>query len=591
MTKTYWFIIAALVVVLVGATITAIMLDTGDNTSSPGQSSSMARLESDLPPFPAPEPTATLTALPYPAPEAAIPDSTMRPSESPVQPTSTPTPIATPPNTPSPPPSPTPAPTPAPTPEPTVTPPTPTPAPTRTPTPPTATPTPTAGDLVQALPWAADGYNETERETLDALLDTARHSQSAFNTLIELPWMQDTITKEEAFALHYIQHGARRAPKMIDLLLQKPWFQDEITPNLAAMTRNLYWIARSDDPEFQPLVAAAAATLLEMPFLNTMEDTDILAIYDLRRYEQRHGDEMFLDLMDHPAIKDGITDEEAKRLGLVRSSQRYMPELVETFLTGDGVYLEEREINLPLTGPTLITIFRLNKSANRKTMDYLEHSVRIVEQYMSEPYYANWIAVLFVEDARSAGAEVHHYSHMTFNATKYRNPDKYSFFFTHEVGHYYWRDNPQWVNEGGANFLGFVGENDRRGTPIHLDSRPRPPCTAAENIADLEKMELRKYTRDYQCHYRFGEKLFMDLFHTLQPEEFRKRFADLYRRSSMYLRVVDDAPGDDCNGGDLGICHVAAAFGQNADEDTAQAVERVLLEHYGPKPWPPSPPP
>ena len=166
-----------------------------------------------------------------------------------------------------------------------------------------------------------------------------------------------------------------------------------------------------------------------------------------------------------------------------------MPEYVDVLLDGDSVFLEERWIELPYSGPVLLTIIRL-RDVKTASMDMLEHAVRVNEEYMGEPYYTNWIAEFFVKDARERGAEAHHYGHMTFGLQHDERAVERAFYVTHEVAHYYWRSDHRrkhwsWLNEGAANFLGFVGEHERIGMPIHLDSRPRPPCTYATTIAEL----------------------------------------------------------------------------------------------------------
>ena len=140
--------------------------------------------------------------------------------------------------------------------------------------------------------------------------------------------------------------------------------------------------------------------------------------------------------------------------------------------------------------------------------------------------------------------------------------------------HYYWRGNQDWINEGAANFLGFVGEHERIGTPIHYDSRPRLLCPYATTIAQLEALNTERRTEQFHCNYRLGEQVFVDLYETLGEETFRQGFRRLYLKSQR------DDPTDGCEGARLGVCHVAAALKDGASADVIAKVDEVINRWY-----------
>ena len=111
-----------------------------------------------------------------------------------------------------------------------------------------------------------------------------------------------------------------------------------------------------DEPHQE--VVAAIIQILDMPFLDSVGGADAAAVRSLRRLEY-NDTSAFLEIMNHPKLKDGITDEEAKIVALLGSTYKYRPESVSFLLRGKGVYLEERIIGLPHSGETLLAIIRI----------------------------------------------------------------------------------------------------------------------------------------------------------------------------------------------------------------------------------------
>ena len=56
--------------------------------------------------------------------------------------------------------------------------------------------------------------------------------------------------------------------------------------------------------------------------------------------------------MDTPVLSDGISDDEAKIVLLLGSTNKYKPESIPVLLDGTSVFMEERTINLPLFRPS-----------------------------------------------------------------------------------------------------------------------------------------------------------------------------------------------------------------------------------------------
>ena len=156
--------------------------------------------------------------------------------------------------------------------------------------------------------------------------------------------------------------------------------------------------------------------------------------------------------MSHPKLSDGITDEEAKIVALLYGTHKNRPESVDFLLRGTGVYLEERLINLPSSGEVLLTIIRIRDQIT-PSMDFLEHSVRTIDEFMGEPLPTNYIALLY-DDAVLPGAGGTNFgTHMTmsllYDVENGAWWDYTPHTVAHEVAHYYWGgSNQDWIDEG-----------------------------------------------------------------------------------------------------------------------------------------------
>ena len=555
-----------------------------------------------------------LTGVSCTAPEpAAVPTPTSAPTDTPPPtatvappaPTATATPEPTLTSTPIPP-THTPAPTFTPKPRPTATlrpTPTSTPGPTRTPRP-TSTPrppNPIAGlqndrwierndprlaTAIKELPWVVDGVTDLEREALQQLLWIAWTEKNHAWNLLRTPWLEDGPDVNEIDAIERLNWTTQTFPELADKLWQASWMQDDITADEVTVMQNLDWIARAEDDAFQEQTIAAAIAILGMPFLNSVESVDALAVRSLEMLAWNNtGD--FLEIMSHPKISDGISDEEAKIVALLGGTHRYRPKSVDFLLRGAGVFVEERVIELPHSGETLLAIIRIRDKVT-PSMDFLEHSVRTIEEFMAEPLPTNYIA-LFFDDATVGGTSggTNYGTHMTmlllYDVENGRLWKRTPLVIAHEVAHYYWRGSSRdWLDEGPADLIALISENARIERPIEVDNNP---CASAKTIAELESLAVALETwaatvkaNWFRCNYSLGEAFFLDLYNNLGEETFRQGFRNLYLKS-----LRDDAT-DDCEGTDLGICHLVAAFKADVSDEVAATVDEIVGRWYGPVP-------
>ena len=427
------------------------------------------------------------------------------------------------------------------------------------------------------MPWVADGVDDAERTAAEALIACARWYPDVFSALLQKPWVGDSITADETVAISRLGWTAYYSLELADKMLQKSWAQDGITADEATVIRYLYNMVWTADGTPEQVVVETANDILDMPFLESVEGADAAAVRSLERLGDK-GSDVLLQIISHPTLSDGITDEEAKIVALLYGTHKNRPESVDFLLRGTGVYLEERLVNLPSSGEVLLTIIRIRDRVT-PSMDFLEHSVRTIDEFMGEPLPTNYIALLY-DDAVSPGASGTNFgTHMAMSLL-YDVENGVWWDYTphtvaHEVAHYYWTGNQKWINEGAAELLGSISEYARIETPVEATNNP---CASAKTISQLEGLDAEYGSNAGKCYYSLGEALFLDLYDSLGEETFRQGFRNLYLKSQR-----DDAT-DDCEGTDLGICHLAAAFKADVSDEVAAQVDEIVGRWYGETP-------
>ena len=386
-----------------------------------------------------------------------------------------------------------------------------------------------------------------------------------FYVLVRMSWVQDDITEAETTALRYLDGMAEATTAIIAM----PWFADGVSDMEADALKYLSQISDRN--------ADAAAALIAMPFLEFVEIRDTLALRSLNHISRRDANG-FRELMSHPKIKDGITDEETKIvavLGVHTYSQA--PGSAQVLLAETGVYIQERLIELPHTGETLLAVIRVEDRVTPR-MDHFEHAVRSIEEFMGVPFPIDYLALLYY-DHQNSGA-TNNFTHLLLMAEfdSVDGPEWHTSIIAHEVAHWYWPTGEKWITEGSAEFLSIISEHERAGRP--LEPIEGGPCPYFGSISELEKanpdMQLPSGQTNPQawCYYSLGERFFLDLYLTLGDETFRPAYR------TLYLRSQDDYPTDGCGSAPLSICRVETAFKDGASAEVVRKVDEVIDRWY-----------
>ena len=408
-----------------------------------------------------------------------------------------------------------------------------------------------------------------------------------------LPWIRDGLQPGERADYDYLVRLADKYPFAMSKALDKNWLQDGVARTEFAVIESLGLLS-----------ADSLVRIIAMPFLERIDPADPNAAAALQQLENDSGDD-FQRIMAHPTIADGIDDEEAKIVTLMYGTNRYRQELVEPLLSGTDVYLEERAIQLPLAGETLLAIIRVQDQRDG-LMDSLEIAVRNMEMFVGDPFPTNYAALLLprfhpVEEPEGVWAGTHQVISFRYDTPWSAEVTKVS--LAHELAHYYFgswfgiggrtarmRD---WMAEGAAQFLGnSLSEKVRVGRPVaptlapchsaktiaELDAREiAQPGTFAERRADIDRAEEdgpQDVDDRWLCNYTLGEGLFIDLYQELGEETFLQGMGNLYRKT------LRDDPSDDCEGTYAEICHLRHAFHTAVPPGDAARVKAIVDKWY-----------
>ena len=466
--------------------------------------------------------------------------------------TQTPTPVPTPAIEPTATPAPTPTPTAAPTPTVTATPtptaaPTPTPTPTPKPTPPpTPVPTPTPraalppveSDFAAAIEQTRKDDESWARDAIDVL----RASMPELAGKIEdLAWVKDGI------------NGRNERQAVVGLAkLANLGFDEELT----SLTQEP-WVAEGRN-----------YAALAFPVTRHTVGSEVWTLADT-----------LARVFSHPVFSDGVSAQEAKILTVLSDSD--LPRTSGTKMTDldfAALGLEERTITLPLAGDVELAIIRIGPAGDH-AMDGLEQSIRSIEEFMGHPFPRR--QVIYFIDNRRSGQGVANDTHVVIGADELERTEFFIGGFTqttrewllgtiaHELAHYFWRDGPSWLNEGGAVFMESIMADTLYG-PLVMRGVLCP-------VPSIDASASQTANCFNACPYVLGEQLFRGLYRVMDDDT---AFRLAFRR--LYLHIQNDLPDSGCTKHD-GVetaCHVREAFIKYAPEGKLDAVEQEIARWF-----------
>ena len=195
---------------------------------------------------------------------------------------------------------------------------------------------------------------------------------------------------------------------------------------------------------------------------------------------------------------------------------------------------------------------------------------------MDKPLRTDYVAVLIADDVLPSFAAGAHFGTHILIPPQFDVDDRSEYpgswagtLIGHEVAHYYWfSDHPLWVDEGAADFMAGLMEFRRVGRVMEPDN---VPCSFYRSLLHLELAQPDLSSYGGLCHYSQGERMLLDLYASLEEEEFFTGFR------AMHTLVSADAEAEIPS-----RYHLTEAFLPDDVTGAGAAVRKLLLaQHYG----------
>ena len=374
---------------------------------------------------------------------------------------------------------------------------------------------PTIYHRLEGLEWVKDGLSALERDAIDQLLDLDGDGVANLEAALSLAWVQDGVTATERDALDWIGSIALESE-------------------------------------------SAANSIINMPFLESLEPDDVLAIRGLDSLASSSDDGLLSALLDNPTLSTGITD--AQTTLVAAAGAMLGSDEIRRLLIPNYTHIRTISSGTEMSPSLRISIVRFETPGQPWTFGIVRDAVEFTELIMQRPLPVDHVILVLNEQA-----VLEDYAGVNFGFAisglpgleeGRRDYDKYrlSSLILHEVAHYFWRANANWIDEGVANTFQFMHGVEIGMSPGLLETPSRRQCEAH----DLEMLtEKAPGTQDpqYSCNYFLGHMLFLDLLENFDVEEFSQRLRELYRLSLAERQA----------GGWAGIEAVRQAFPEYAD--------------------------
>ena len=414
---------------------------------------------------------------------------------------------------------------------------------------------------VASWPWVQQEPGDLHRRTLQQLEILAREDLQLARDAATRTWLADALTEDEWLTVRVLTLLAAHDVPLAQLVAKFEWVQDGVTARERRTLERLLTIATS-----------GGERIGRMSFLAGLSAADTLAIEALR--DLARGDQLgFGRVLSHPAIRDGISDDEAKVVAILAPVVKYAPTGLDALLHPDTVTLEERLVDLPSGVTVPVTLVRTESGATR-TMDLAESALRFLEDYMGSALPAGHV-IVHIGGSTSPGAfAIHFGTHIVLPATiegEAYAPAQALKTLSHEFAHYYWTGHEDWLDEGVANILSVLTLNK------HFDRKVFPeegPCHITDHIAAWEALNATGAYKASECEYSLGERLFHELHRSLGPRPFQEGLRTLYGAVSSGM------PSEACTASAAVTCEIHAAFRQSGTAEDSATVDAIIGRWY-----------
>ncbi len=271
----------------------------------------------------------------------------------------------------------------------------------------------------------------------------------------------------------------------------------------------------------------AASAVLGMPFLESVEPNDVLAIRGLWSLGYSEEGTLLSDVLTHPTFVNGITDDQTTLFAA--AGTLLDPEEIRLVLHPGYALIESIEIPTTLSPNLKMSIVRTGRSRPPRTAEAVRAAVTYVKDVMATPIpVENVVVVLNEKRARqhSTLGVNHGFAFTLAPDLEGGTHHRLRTVILHEVAHYYWHLGPGWIDEGVADTFEYMWGIEA-GIPDGLLSPYRGNCETPD-LSSLSALTRPEAQRASRCNYFLGQMLFQELWEDAGKEEFNKGLRRLY---------------------------------------------------------------
>ena len=406
---------------------------------------------------------------------------------------------------------------------------------------------PVANQLTTETPTPSATYTRHPAPTTTIPIPTpSRHpDQTPIPTQRTSSQNTQTPQSQSAYRMSHFQNGRwlnRNNPSLSDRISRIPWIEDGIEGIEYEIVEQILFLAVEDHQD-------VVERLVSMPFLVKPDPHDISALKGL--YRSGENPHRLSALIDHPTLQGGITDQWAPVIAAI-DTKNASPALNTRLLDPKVVTIETKITYPPLSEPVHLAVIRDAPAGGAQIMQALEKAVIATETFMASPFPNRSVIILITDTTHPGNAGTNHDSHITVRR-HYDTPESNQRgahtprIIAHEISHYYWNSNEDWIDEGMSDLTASVVLYITNEKSIETTN---PPCAEAKTIRELNKLHPKTDQPAFRCNYSLGERFFLDMFRSTGDVTFRKNIRDLYFSSKAATHSGDA----------LGISHIQKAF-------------------------------
>ena len=425
-----------------------------------------------------------------------------------------------------------------------------------------------SADLRKLLsaPELRGGITDDKTVTV-ALMDLNLRDPGAAASIESLPWVRDGLSRGERKPVLALRELALESKKLFGGLITRPWLLDGLGRDETTVVRNLTPIAGKSFGDKSN--EALALRIIDMPFLETVDGVDAAAVTSLRDLQLSSDGPYLEQVLSHPTLSGGITDDQTVVVAALRTVINYRPNLLDVLLDPARVNVEKRVTHLRHSGEMDLSVIHLNPGSYR-TMDILDQIIRTHEEFMGVPLPTGYLGVVVADATPNRGG-----GGPSGIITIDPGYEEDAYLIAHELAHSYWNFAPPWLREGAAEFMTTVSTD----TQFSDNS-----CGAAESLSELQRLQMESLEKRLVgggnltfCNYALGRGLYIELYNTLGDRAFREGFQNLY------LAMREGKHDGQCTGEERGLCYLRKAFVTDAQPDSGALAEPVINRwYYGP---------